>query len=76
MLKIFKRRPRPAQLTDRPGAHGLDNFEISDLLEHPALQAVMVNSDEVDAPTSLEWARLAAGGPIHFDQPTRLDAVA
>ena len=91
MLNIFKRlRHRTAgpdadRDLDGRGDRRLDEaFRIGDLLDHPALRAVMADAptdpmtsdmiDEVgaDAPVSLAWARLIAAGPIPF-RPLRVD---
>jgi len=95
MLNIFKRRRRRAaghdidRALDGRGDRGLDEaLAVRDLLDHPALRAVMADAltdqmtndmiDEVeaDAPVSLAWARLIAAGPIHFDhsEPTEVAA--
>ncbi len=75
MLKFFKRRNTWAAPTGRPVIDGTDPLAVGNLLDHPALQAVMVSVDP-DAPTSLEWARLMAAGPIRFDRQVVLHAAA
>jgi len=76
VLNFFKRRKRSLELELRPIADRNDPLTICDLLQHPALQAVMASCDDAGAPPSLAWTRLAAGGPIRFDHSTALDAVA
>lgn len=75
MLKFFKHRNIWPAPTGRPVIDGSDPLAVRNLLDHPALQAVMVSVDP-DAPTSLDWIRLMAAGPIRFDRQVELHAAA
>ncbi len=71
MLNIFKRRRRRSTIeVDNPLA-------IRNLLDHPALRAIVVEAAETpDVTPSSSWAGLAASGPIRFDLPTYPDIAA
>ena len=62
MLKFFKR------LLRRPMVDIDDPLVIRDLLDQPALRALLETDDTADEPPSLDWAILAASGPISFEQ--------
>ena len=56
-----------ARLIRRPTVDIDDPLVIRDLLDHPALRALL-DDDTADEPPSLSWASLAAAGPIDFEQ--------
>lgn len=70
MLRIFKRR--------RPSTIDADNpLAIRNLLDHPALRAIVVEAAETpDVPPSPMWVGLAASGPIRFDVVAYADLAA
>lgn len=77
MLKFFKRR----RLTPVPA--GDDPLAIRDLLEQPALRALVLtdrdtaaDADTTETTVSPVWHRLVASGPIRFDRPTYSDVAA
>ena len=64
MLKFFKRR-RPTTVDVA------DPLAIRNLLDQPALRALVVDGDQSpDELLSMSWSRLAAAGPIRFDLVT------
>lgn len=75
MLKLFRRR------RNRAAECGIDDgLVVRDLLDHPALQAVMndMGADDLDpdATISMAWARLMAGGPLRFDHSESTEVAA
>ena len=64
MLKYLMR------LCRRPATIEVDNpLAIRDLLDHPALRALLIEPDETsDTTPSQGWADIAASGPIRFEQ--------
>ena len=64
------------RLFRRPAVDLDDPLVIRDLFDHPALRPLLESDDTADEPSSLGWTRLAASGPIRFEQVAHDDLAA